>query len=67
MAEVPTTVRDHVSWLLLKQVDEHGRGLTQWEIDFVEQLHGWLRAGRHLTDKQARTLERIREERCGNE
>lgn len=60
---VPDGVRDQDAWVDMKELDEHGDGLTQWEIDFVEDLHGWLRAGRHLSEKQRATLDRIREDR----
>lgn len=63
MAEIPKGVLDAAAWVDLKELDEHGNGLTQFEIDFVESLHGWLRAGRRLTEKQAATLRKIREER----
>jgi hypothetical protein len=63
MATIPDGVRDRAGWVDLKEVDEHGEGLTQFEIDFVESLHGWLLSGMDLTDKQRSTLERIRAER----
>jgi hypothetical protein len=60
MAEVPQGVKDVAAWVDLKELDDHGTGLTQFEIDFVESLHGTLRAGRMLTEKQAAKLEQIR-------
>lgn len=60
---IPAGVVDRDAWTDLKELDEHGENLTQWEIDFVEQLHGWLRVGRRLTEKQRATLDRIRSER----
>lgn len=63
MGEVPRTVRDAAAWVDLVELDNHGEDLTQFEIDFVESLHGWLRAGRMLTDKQRATLDKIRGER----
>lgn len=60
---VPSGVKDRTAWLEMKELDERGEGLTQWEIDFVEDLHGWLRAGRFLTQKQRNQLDRIRGER----
>lgn len=63
MTTFPETVVDKAAWVDLKELDDHGEGLTQWEIDFIEDLHGTLRAGRSLTDKQRATLNRIREER----
>lgn len=61
--KVPDTVRDRDSWLLLQELDEHGEGLTQWEIDFVEQLTRDLLAGAKLTTGRKTKLEQIREDR----
>lgn len=47
---IPQTVKDKEAWIDLKELDEHGENLSQWEIDFVESLHGWLKAGRMLTE-----------------
>jgi hypothetical protein len=63
VSDIPASVVDKASWVDLKELDEHGENLTQWEIDYVESLHGWLRAGRTLTDKQRATLDRIRGDR----
>lgn len=63
MADVPQGVLDAASWVDLKELDECGEGLTQFEIDFVESLHGWLRAGRLLTDRQREKLNQIRDAR----
>lgn len=63
MNTIPATVVDKASWVDLKELDEHGENLSQWEIDYVESLHGWLRAGRMLTEKQRATLDKIREEK----
>ena len=63
MSQPPEGVVDRDGWHELKELDDHGSGLTQFEIDFVESLHGWLRAGRRLSHKQRATLTRIREER----
>lgn len=60
---IPAEVRDRAAWVDLKELDEHGEGLTQFEIDFVEGLHGWLRSGMPLTDRQRAKLHAIREER----
>jgi len=62
--KIPDTVTDKDSWVDLKELDEHGQDLTQWEADFVESLHGWLRAGKTLTERQRATLDRIRETGC---
>ncbi|MCA8950100.1 MAG: hypothetical protein KDE27_11405 [Planctomycetes bacterium] len=63
MDPAPYGVVDLDAWVDLKELDEHGEGLTQWEIDFVESLTGQLRAGRFLSNAQRQTLNRIREER----
>lgn len=59
----PEGVRDADSWHDLKALDERGEGLTQWEIDFVEDLHGYLRRGLMLTEKQRNMLDQLMEER----
>lgn len=61
--QIPASVKDHPAWVDLKELDNHGEGLTQYEIEFVESLHGWLRSGRELTEKQRAMLDRIRSER----
>jgi hypothetical protein len=63
VSDVPATVIDKSAWVDLKELDDHGENLSQWEIDFVESLHGWLRAGRMLSDKQRATLDRIRDDK----
>lgn len=63
MSEIPPSVVDKAAWVDLKELDNHGDGLSQWEIDFVENLHGWLRAGRMLTDNQRAKLDTIRREK----
>lgn len=63
MIRPPAEVRDSVAWADLKELDDHGENLTQFEIDFVESLHGWLRTGRFLTDAQRAKLAQIREDR----
>lgn len=60
---VPETVVDADAWHDLKRLDERGEGLTQWEIDFVEDLHGYLRAGRRLSAKQRMKLDAMLEDR----
>ena len=61
----PEGVRDHEAWADLKLLDERGEGLTQWEIDFVEDLHGYLRRGLMLTEKQRRMLSQLIDDRVG--
>ena len=63
MADVPSDVRDRRGWLDLKLVDNQGADLSQWDIDFVDSLHGWLRAGRMLTPAQRARLDRLIEEK----
>jgi hypothetical protein len=63
VAEIPATVVDKAAWVDLQELDAHGEGLTQFEVDFVESLLQQLRAGRTLTDKQRAKLDSIREER----
>lgn len=61
--ETGPVIVDPASWDDLKELDEHGEDLTQWEIDFVESLMQQLRNGRRLTAKQHEKLAAIREER----
>lgn len=63
--EMPETVKDVASWDELQELDEHGNGLTQWEINFVESLMKQLRNGSFLSAKQREILERIRDEKLG--
>lgn len=63
MSKIPDTVMDVSSWLVLRNVDDNGENLTQWEIDFVESLTARLLEGRSLTDNQRSRLEQLQEER----
>lgn len=63
MTRVPETVRDRATWALLQELDEHGENLTQWEIDFVEQLTRDLLAGVRASEGRRRKLDEIREDR----
>ena len=63
MTTFPETVVDKAAWVDLKELDDHGEGLTQWEIDLVESLMQQLRAGRTLTESQRAKLDEIREAR----
>lgn len=60
---IPPSVIEASAWVDLQELDQHGEGLTQWEIDFVESLTQQLLAGRNLSDKQRTQLQRIREDR----
>ena len=59
----PKTVKDRDSWALLHELDEHGAGLSQWEIDFVESLAQQLLLDRFLSAEQRARLDSLREER----
>ncbi len=63
MSTHPSTVVDVDAWTDLQELDQHGEGLTTWEIDLVESLLQQLRAGRTLTEKQRAKLDAIREAR----
>jgi hypothetical protein len=63
VAEIPATVKDKASWQDLRELDEHGDGLTQWEIDWVESITVRLLSGARLSSAQAEKLEQIREAR----
>lgn len=63
MPEVPDTVRDKAAWVDLQELDQHGEGLTLFEVDFVESITRQLRSGATLFDRQREILSKIREER----
>jgi len=59
----PETVKDRETWSLLQELDEHGQGLTQWEIDFVEKLTQDLLLGLRVSTRRKEKLDEIREDR----
>lgn len=63
MKPAPETVRDRDTWALLQELDELGENLTQWEIDFVEQMTGDLLLGAKASPARKAKLEQIREDR----
>lgn len=63
MKPAPETVRDRETWDLLQELDEHGENLTQWEIDFVEQMTRDLLLGRRASEGRKAKLNEIREDR----
>lgn len=63
MPAIPSTVRDKAAWTDLKELDDHGEGLTQWEVDLVEDLTRFLLRGGTLSEAQRAKLEQIREQR----
>lgn len=63
MKPAPATVRDRDTWALLQEVDEHGENLTQWEIDFVEQMTRDLLLGVTASAGRKAKLDQIREDR----
>lgn len=63
MKPAPETVRDRETWDLLQELDEHGENLTQWEIDFVEQMTRDLLLGRRASEGRKAKLAEIREDR----
>ena len=63
MPEIPSTVCDKAAWVDLRELDDHGDGLTQFEIDFVDGLMKRVKAGAILTDRQREVLAKIREDR----
>jgi hypothetical protein len=48
---------------LIKRIDEHGEGLTEWEVAFVERCLEWLDSHKCLTDAMRAKAEQIDEER----
>ncbi len=63
MKPPPETVRDRDTWALLQELDELGENLTQWEIDFVEQMTRDLLLGARASPARKVKLDQIREER----
>lgn len=63
MMPVPHSVVDKDTWFLLEELDELGEGLTQWEIDFVEELKQDLLMGMRPIQRRKDKLDEIREER----
>ena len=61
--QIPASVRDRESWVDLKELDEHGEHLTQWEIEMVESLTSHMLAGGRLSQRQREKLAQIREDR----
>ena len=61
--QIPDTVRDKISWFDVKELDERGEDLSEWEIEFVDSLLKQLKMGRFLTEKQRQRLDEIREEK----
>lgn len=43
----------------INKVNEEGRGLTPWEVDFMESITDQFETCGRLTDKQEEVLERI--------
>ncbi len=63
MTDFPAGVRDKAAWVDLRELDDNGEGLTEFEITFVESITKQLRAGAILTDRQRDVLADIREKR----
>ena len=69
---MPKRVIDHVhnpeysaetlsAWIT--DIEEGGRGVTDWEQGFVESCKEALESGRRLSEKQIKILERVYTER----
>lgn len=48
---------------LIKRIDDHGKGLTDWEVEFVDSCLRTLERGEPLTTKQRAVAQRIDEQR----
>jgi hypothetical protein len=48
---------------LIKRIDEHATGLSDWETDFIEQMVRKAENGSPLSPKQRAILERIDEQK----
>lgn len=48
---------------LVKRIDDHAKGLTEWEANFVNSCLEWLDAHKCLTPKMRQVAERIDEEK----
>lgn len=40
-------------------IEKYQRGMTVWELDFIDDIHAQLTDGRPLFGKQGETLDRI--------
>lgn len=49
----------------LKRVDAYGKGLTDWEIEFVDSCLKQTDAGRELSEKQRAVIKRIDDHKVG--
>lgn len=50
---------------VLQEIDDHGSGLTSWEVGFVESVTRQLERGVTLTAKQSEQLSKIHDARVG--
>lgn len=48
---------------LVQRIDDHAKGLSEWEVEFVASLVDRVAEGRELTEKQRAIAERIDEEK----
>lgn len=56
-------IQDAESWETLQFLDEHGVNLSQWEIDYVEDLTKLLKIGGTLSPAQKQKLVQITSKR----
>lgn len=58
--------RENPDLYRLTQIETTGRGLTDWEKNFIGDMRGKLNHGFALTDNQKQTIEQIYVERTPN-
>jgi hypothetical protein len=46
------------------EIEQLGKGLTNWELQFIESISDQLTGGRPLTERQAEVLDKIYTEKC---
>jgi hypothetical protein len=54
----PLDIGTYLDWAEII-IDEASDNLTDWEISFVDSIHGKLLTGQQLTEAQANRLEKI--------
>ncbi len=47
----------------VEEIENNGKGLTDWEVNFILSIKRQLEEGRHLSARQSEILERIYQEK----
>lgn len=49
---------------MVEEIEQLGKGLTPWELGFLESVSDQLTRGRPLTERQVEILDKIHDEKC---